>query len=334
MYNIESAKEQFSKLLQKHLDRVERIKNEGQPIDYQALDTIVIGALGGDGIGPAITNQAVRVMQHVIKDEIERGKVEIRVIDGLTIEKRVEENRAIPASVLEEIKKCHVVLKGPTTTPRKGDPWPNIESANVAMRKELDLFANVRPVSVPEEGIDWTFFRENTEGGYAAGKEGVMVSDDLSVDFTIATTPGCERIIRAAFQFAKANGKKRVTAVTKANIIKATDGKFLDIFYQIAAEYPDITADDWYIDIMTAKLIDQKRRTDFEVFVLPNLYGDILTDEAAEFQGGVGTAGSANLGSRYAMFEAIHGSAPRMVKEGRDDVTPTQAASSGQPPCC
>lgn len=318
MYNIESAKEQFGKLLQKHLDRVERIKNEGQPIDYQALDTIVIGALGGDGIGPAITNQAVRVMQHVIKDEIERGKVEIRVIDGLTIEKRVEENRAIPASVLEEIKKCHVVLKGPTTTPRKGDPWPNIESANVAMRKELDLFANVRPVSVPEEGIDWTFFRENTEGGYAAGKEGVMVSDDLSVDFTIATTPGCERIIRAAFQFAKANGKKRVTAVTKANIIKATDGKFLDIFYQIAAEYPDITADDWYIDIMTAKLIDQKRRTDFEVFVLPNLYGDILTDEAAEFQGGVGTAGSANLGSRYAMFEAIHGSAPRMVKEGRE----------------
>ncbi|MCI8590304.1 MAG: isocitrate/isopropylmalate dehydrogenase family protein [Clostridiales bacterium] len=318
MYDIESAKEQFGRLLIKHLERAERIKNDNGATDYQSLDTIVIGALGGDGIGPAITNQAVRVMKHVLKKEIESGKVEIRMIDGLTIEKRVEENRAIPAAVLDEIKKCHVVLKGPTTTPRKGDPWPNIESANVAMRKELDLFANVRPVSVPEEGIDWTFFRENTEGGYAAGKEGVIASEDVSIDFTIATTPGCERIIRAAFAFAKANGKKRVTAVTKANIIKATDGKFLDIFYQIAKEYPEIAADDWYIDIMTAKLIDTKRRSEFEVFVLPNLYGDILTDEAAELQGGVGTAGSANLGSRYAMFEAIHGSAPRMVQEGRE----------------
>ena len=151
MYDIESAKEQFGRLLVKHLERAERIKNDNGATDYQSLDTIVIGALGGDGIGPAITNQAVRVMQHVLKKEIESGKVEIRMIDGLTIEKRVEENRAIPAAVLDEIKKCHVVLKGPTTTPRKGDPWPNIESANVAMRKELDLFANVRPVSVPEE---------------------------------------------------------------------------------------------------------------------------------------------------------------------------------------
>jgi isocitrate dehydrogenase (NAD+) len=141
---------------------------------------------------------------------------------------------------------------------------------------------------------------------------------DLGVDFTVVTTQGTERIIRAAFEFAKANGKTRVTAVTKANIIKTTDGKFLDIFREIAKEYPDITADDWYIDIMTAKLVDEKRRKDFQVVVLPNLYGDIITDEAAEFQGGVGTAGSANIGKRYAMFEAIHGSAPRMVQEGRD----------------
>ncbi len=115
----------------------------------------------------------------------------------------------------------------------------------------------------------------------------------------------------------KANGKTRVTAVTKANIIKTTDGKFLDTFREIAKDYPEITADDWYIDIMTAKLIDETRRRDFQVVVLPNLYGDIITDEAAEFQGGVGTAGSANIGKRYAMFEAIHGSAPRMVAEGR-----------------
>ena len=226
--------------------------------------------------------------------------------------------QAIPDDVMAELKKCHVILKGPTTTPRKGDPWPNIESANVAMRKELDLFANVRPVRVPEQGIDWVFYRENTEGAYAVGSKGAVVDEDLSVDFTVTTSQGTERVIRAAFDFAAKNGKTRVTAVTKANIIKATDGKFLDIFYSIAKEYPDITADDWYIDIMTAKLVDEKRRRDFQVVVLPNLYGDIITDEAAEFQGGVGTAGSSNIGKRYAMFEAIHGSAPRMVAEGRD----------------
>jgi isocitrate dehydrogenase (NAD+) len=108
-----------------------------------------------------------------------------------------------------------------------------------------------------------------------------------------------------------------VTVVTKANVIKTTDGKFLDTAKKIAEEYPEVEMDDWYIDIMTAKLVDEKRRTQFKVLVLPNLYGDILTDEAAEFQGGVGTAGSANIGKRYAMFEAIHGSAPRMVDEGR-----------------
>ncbi|MCL2462979.1 MAG: isocitrate/isopropylmalate family dehydrogenase, partial [Defluviitaleaceae bacterium] len=198
-----------------------------------------------------------------------------------------------------------------------GSPWPNIESANVAMRKELDLFANVRPVRVPEDGIDWTFFRENTEGAYAVGSKGVQVNDDLAVDFTVTTTPGTERIVRAAFEYAKNNGKTKVTAVTKANVIKATDGKFLKIYREIGKEYPGIALDEWYIDIMTANLIDKKRRTQFQVLVLPNLYGDILTDEAAEFQGGVGTAGSANMGKRYAMFEAIHGSGLRMVAEGR-----------------
>jgi isocitrate dehydrogenase (NAD+) len=225
--------------------------------------------------------------------------------------------KTIPDDVLEEIKKCHVVLKGPTTTPRKGDPWPNIESCNVAMRRYLDLFANVRPVKVPKEGIDWMFFRENTEGAYVLGSKGVAVTDDLAVDFAVTTNQGAERIIRLAFDYAKKNGINRVTIVTKANVIKTTDGKFLDTGYRIAKEYPEVEVDDWYIDIMTAKLVDPKRRTQFRVIVLPNLYGDILTDEAAELQGGVGTAGSANIGKRYAMFEAIHGSAPRMVKEGR-----------------
>jgi isocitrate dehydrogenase (NAD+) len=294
------------------------MKGQGDFIDYKSLDQIIIGVCGGDGIGPAITAQAQRVLEYLLKDEVKTGKVVFKNIEGLTIERRAAEMAAIPPAVLDEIKKCHVILKGPTTTPRKGDPWPNVESANVAMRKELDLFANVRPVRIPEQGIDWTFYRENTEGAYAVGSKGVHVSEDLGVDFTVVTSQGTERIIRTAFEFAKANNKTRVTAVTKANIIKTTDGKFLDIFYRIAKEYPDIAVDDWYIDIMTAKLVDEKRRKDFQVVVLPNLYGDIITDEAAEFQGGVGTAGSANIGKRYSMFEAIHGSAPRMVKEGRD----------------
>lgn len=314
---IKEAQEKFGELLKKQLARVEEMKAQGDFVDYQSLDKIVIGVCGGDGIGPAITAQAQRVLEYLLSDEVKRGKVEFKVIDGLTIERRAAEMAAIPAEVLTELKACDVILKGPTTTPRKGDEWPNVESANVAMRKALDLFANVRPVRIPELGIDWTFYRENTEGGYAAGKEGVNVTEDLGIDFTIATSQGCERIIRAAFEYAKTNNKKRVTAVTKANIIKTTDGKFLDTFYKIAEEYPGISADDWYIDIMTAKLLDEMRRRDFEVIVLPNLYGDIITDEAAELQGGVGTAGSANIGKKYAMFEAIHGSAPRMVKEGR-----------------
>ncbi len=315
---ISAATEKFAAILEKQLARVERMKADKDFIDYSKLDTIIIGVCGGDGIGPAITKAAHRILETLLADEVKKGKVEFRAIDGLTIENRVKANKAIPDDVLAELKACHVILKGPTTTPRAGDPWPNIESANVAMRKELDLFANVRPVKVAEQGIDWTFFRENTEGGYALGSEGIHVNDDLAIDFTVTTTEGTERIVRAAFDFAKKNGKTRVTAVTKANVIKTTDGKFLSICKKVAEEYPGIELDDWYIDIMTAKLVDEKRRTQFQVLVLPNLYGDILTDEAAEFQGGVGTAGSSNMGKRYAMFEAIHGSAPRMVTEGRD----------------
>ncbi|WP_330634617.1 isocitrate/isopropylmalate family dehydrogenase [Anaerovorax sp. IOR16] len=308
----------FEQIVAQQLARVEKMKNDTNFIDYHSLDKIIIGVIGGDGIGPAITAHAKRILENLLVDEVEAGKVELRTINGLTIENRAAEKAAIPTDVLEEIKKCHVLLKGPTTTPRKGDQWGNIESANVAMRKELDLFANVRPVKVPELGIDWTFFRENTECLYAMGSQGVHISDDLAIDFRVITNPGTERIARQAFEYAKANGKKRVSIVTKANIVKATDGKFLEICKKIGEEYPDIEVDDWYIDIMTAKLIDEKRRSQFEVFILPNLYGDILTDEAAEFQGGVGTAGSANLGKHYAMFEAVHGSAPRMVEEGRD----------------
>jgi isocitrate dehydrogenase (NAD+) len=293
------------------------MKSTADFIDYAALDKIIVGVIGGDGIGPAITAEARRLLEALLAAEIKSGKVELRTIDGCTIERRAEVGKAIPDEVLSEIRKCHVLLKGPTTTPRKGDPWANVESANVAMRKELDLFANVRPVKVPELGIDWTFFRENTECLYAMGSQGVNISDDLAIDFRVITSQGTERIAKLAFDFARNNGKKRVTIVTKANVVKTTDGKFLEVCQRVAKNYPEIQVDDWYIDIMTAKLIDEKRRTQFEVFVLPNLYGDILTDEAAEFQGGVGTAGSANLGKQCSMFEAIHGSAPRMVEEGR-----------------
>lgn len=318
MSEVTKAAEHFASLVEAQLKRVEIMKLNKDFIDYAKLDNIIIGVCGGDGIGPAITNEAHRILEFLLADEVKSGKVSFNIIENLTIEKRVEANKAIPDDVLAELLKCHVILKGPTTTPRAGDPWPNIESANVAMRKELDLFANVRPVRVPEEGIDWTFYRENTEGSYALGSNGIHVNDDLAFDFCVTTTEGSERIARAAFEYAKKAGKTRVTAVTKANVVKTTDGKFLKICQEVAKEYPGIELDDWYIDIMTAKLVDKKRRTAFQVLVLPNLYGDILTDEAAEFQGGVGTAGSANIGKRYSMFEAIHGSAPRMVKEGRD----------------
>lgn len=314
---IKTAVEKFEHLVRAQNDRSDTIKAQGDFVDYSSLDKIIIGVCGGDGIGPIITQEAARVLEYILADKVKARKIEFRVIDGLTIENRVAVNKAIPDDVLEELKQCHVILKGPTTTPQAGDPWPNIESANVAMRKELDLFANVRPVKIDEEGIDWTFFRENTEGAYAVGSEGVNVTDDLAVDFVITTTEGTQRISRLAYEYARKNKKDRVSIITKANVIKTTDGKFLKLANEIGEEYPEITTDEWYIDILTAKLIDESRRRDFKVFILPNLYGDIITDEAAEFQGGVGTAGSANIGKRYAMFEAIHGSAPRLIKEGR-----------------
>lgn len=314
---IKEALSKFEALIREQLERNEKIKATKDFTDFDNLDKIVIGICGGDGIGPIITKESARVIKFLLKDDVESGRIEFKYIDGLTIENRVAVMKAIPDDVLEELKQCHVILKGPTTTPQAGDPWPNIESANVAMRKALDLFANVRPVKIPEQGIDWTFFRENTEGAYAVGSKGVNVTDDLAMDFVVTTTEGTERIARLAYEYAKKNHKERVSIINKANVIKTTDGKFLRLCKKIGEEYPEIITDEWYIDITTAKLIDEKRRRDFKVFILPNLYGDIITDEAAEFQGGVGTAGSANLGKRYAMFEAIHGSAPRMIKEGR-----------------
>ena len=314
---IEAAKQHFGEVLQQQLDRVELLKQEGDWTDYSAVKPIIIGMIGGDGIGPSISAETQTVMEYLLRDQVDAGKVEFQVIEGLTIENRAAQMKSIPEDVLDAIKRCHVTLKGPTHTPERGDGWPNLESANVGMRKELDLFANVRPVRIPSQDIDWTFFRENTEDLYAVGSQGVNVTDDLAIDFRVITTQGSERIIEAAFAHAQRTGKTKVTIVTKANIVKTTDGKFLDLARQVSARYPDIEWDGWYIDIMTAALINPARQKQFQVLALPNLYGDILTDEAAQIQGGVGTAGSANIGKRYGMFEAIHGSAPRMVQEGR-----------------
>ncbi len=318
-YNVQldEACAKFRKVLEGQLKRVEDMKSQGDFTDYAAIDTIKIGVCGGDGIGPIITKEAARVLKFMLADLAEAGKVSFHDIDGLTLENRIAHNKAIPDDVMAELKACDIILKGPTTTPQKGSGMPNIESANVAMRKALDLFANIRPVKVPEEGINWTIFRENTEGGYAVGSSGFNVTDDLAVDFTITTKQGSDRIARLAYDYARKNGRTRVSLVTKANVIKTTDGNFLEDCHKVADLYPEITTDEWYADIMTAKLVDQKRRRDFQVLLLPNLYGDIISDEAAEFQGGVGTAGCANIGKKYAMFEAIHGSAPRMVNEGR-----------------
>ena len=314
---IENAKNHFEKLVKEQLERVEQMKKAGDWVDYSTIKPIIIGLVGGDGIGPFITKHAQAILEFLLKEEIENGKIELRVIEGLTIENRAKVMKAIPDDVLAEIKKCHALLKGPTTTPRKGDKWPNIESANVTMRRDLDLFANVRPVKVPEKNIDWMFFRENTEGAYVLGSKGLNITDDLAFDFKVITAQGADRIIRLAFDYAKKNNINKVTVVTKANVVKATDGKFLAIAEEVAKDYPEVEWDDWYIDIMTAKLVDPARQSQFRVLVAPNLYGDIITDEAAQIQGGVGTAGSANIGKQYSMFEAIHGSAPRMVEEGR-----------------
>ncbi len=314
---IKAATEQFEQLLREQVARTERMAELSKPVDYANLDKLIIGVCDGDGIGPIICHEATRVLEYLLKDKIAAGKVEIRRIEGLTLENRMAKEKSIPDDVLCAIKECHVLLKGPTTTPKGGTGAKELESANVALRRELDLFANVRPVCVPELGIDWTFYRENTEGEYVLGSRGVEIPDVLCCDFKVTTDLGTERIARAAYEFAKNNGKTNVSIVTKANIMKKTDGKFARICRELAErEYPELVLEDWYIDIMAANLVNPAIRSKFQVFVLPNLYGDIITDEAAQIQGGVGTAGSANVGGRYAMFEAIHGSAPRMIEEG------------------
>jgi isocitrate dehydrogenase (NAD+) len=308
---IEESVSAFKKLLEEQLLREDRMEAEKNAAKTEK-ENITIGIIGGDGIGPIIVDDAERVLEKLLVSEIKSGKIVLKRIEGLTIENRLEKGKSVPEDVLSEIKSCDVLLKGPTTTPKGG----TMESANVTLRRELDLYANVRPVYVPEKNIDWVFYRENTEGEYVLGSRGIEVPEKLAMDFKVTTNAGTERIARAAFDYAVKNNKTSVSIVTKANIMKKTDGKFSEICHKVAKDYPSVTADEWYIDIMAANLINENIRSSFQVFLLPNLYGDIITDEAAQIQGGVGTAGSANVGDRYAMFEAIHGSAPRMIEDG------------------
>lgn len=312
MKELDQACERFRVLLQEQMERVSHM--DTRKVDLSKKEKVVIGLIDGDGIGPVIMAQAKRVLTALLGEELDSGKVVVRDIQGLTIENRLAKNQPVPTEVMEQIRACDVLLKGPTTTPMGG----TMESANVTLRRELDLYANVRPVRIPDQGIDWVFYRENTEGEYVLGSRGIGLPG-LAMDFKVTTEPGTRRIARAAFDYARDNGKTRVSIVTKANIMKQTDGMFTRICHEVAGEYPGITVDDWYIDIMTANLLNEELRHQFQVVILPNLYGDILTDEAAQIQGGVGTAGSANMGDRYAMFEAIHGSAPRLVEQGLQD---------------
>ncbi|MBP7127098.1 isocitrate/isopropylmalate dehydrogenase family protein [Myxococcota bacterium] len=315
--SVSRALERMALLLEEQVQRLEGLGGQVEAVDFSKVKPLVVGVIPGDGIGPGIAREATRVLRRILQAEILEGKVELRTIDGLTIENRLRHGTAIPPSVLEAVRECHVVLKGPTTTPDRGGSLPDLESANVAMRRELDLFVNVRPVRVPSRDLDWTFFRENTEGPYPLGSRGIQVTPELAVDLSVATAHGSRRVIRMAFEHARARGIGCVTGVAMPNVIKATDGLFMQIGEEVAAEFPGIRWEAWHADIAAARMADPAKATGTCVFVLPNLYGDILTEEAAVLQGGVGTVGSANIGLRHAVFEPIHGSATRMVQEGR-----------------
>lgn len=320
MDDILRAQAQFGELIKSELERIERVKKDTQIKDFSKLDKIVVGILPGDGVGPILMKQALRVLEHLMAPEIASGRLVVRTIEGMTIERRADLMQSLPDDVFQACKECDVLVKGPMVTPREGDPWPNLISANSLLRRGLDLFAAVRPIRMPEKNIDWTFFRENIEGEYILGNKGIQVNEDLAIDFKVETRQGSERIGRAALDFARKNGKKRLTIVTKANIVKLVDGNFIKHITDVAAaEYPEIEVDTRFVDAMAAKMMDPGFNEGMEVFVLPNLYGDIVTDVAAEHQGGLGTASSSNLGNRYALFEAIHGTAPRLIARGCGD---------------
>lgn len=258
----------------------------------------------GDGIGPEIMHATLEIL-HAAKAPLAITKVEI----GEKVYLRGQPTGIDPAT-WETIRTSKGFLKAPITTPQGG----GFKSLNVTIRTSMGLYANVRPcvsyspfVETKHPKMDVVIVRENEEDLYT-GIEYRQSADSYHA-LKIITRPGCEKIIRYAFEYAKANGRKKVTCFSKDNILKLTDGLFHKIFDEIAAEYPDIQNEHWIVDIGAAKLADTPEA--FDVIVMPNLYGDILSDVAAQIAGSVGLAGSANIGAHGAMFEAIHGSAPR-----------------------
>jgi isocitrate dehydrogenase len=258
----------------------------------------------GDGIGPEIMKATLRILEaagaQLDIEEIEIG--EQVYLKGNTA--------GIAPEAWDSLRRTKVFLKAPITTPQGG----GFKSLNVTTRKTLGLFANVRPcvsyhpfVSTKHPVMDVVIIRENEEDLYAGIEH--QQTDEVTQCLKLISKPGTEKIVRYAFEYARAYGRKKVTCFTKDNIMKLTDGLFHKIFDDIAAEYPDIENEHWIIDIGAAKLADSPEN--FDVIVMPNLYGDVLSDVAAQITGSVGLAGSANIGQGVAMFEAIHGSAPR-----------------------
>mgnify|MGYP004469294575 CR=1 FL=1 len=315
--NVKHAQEKFGALIENESKRIQRMKESQELTDFKNKEKIVVGIMPGDGVGPILMEQALRVLNELTGEEIKNGKIEVRTIEGMTIENRVAKMESLPADIIPEIKACDVLVKGPMVTPRAGDGLPNLVSANSLLRRELELFAAVRPIKIPDKHINWTFFRENIEGEYIWGDKGIQVDEDLAVDFKVQTKQGSERIARAAFEFARKNGKKNVTIVTKANIVKLVDGNFIKAVRKVGEEYPEIEIQERLVDAMCAKMLDESFNKGIEVVVLPNLYGDIVTDVAAEHAGGLGNACSSNIGNQYALFEAIHGTAPYLMSHGR-----------------
>lgn len=266
----------------------------------------------GDGIGPEVVDAARRVIAAT------GVKIDWDVQDAgaAQIEKY---GTPLPQNVIDSIKKNGIALKGPVTTPSGG----GFRSVNVALRKEFDLYANVRPIKTYEgvesryKDIDLVVVRENTEDLYAGVEH--MVGQDAAESIKIFTRKGCTRIIKFAFDYARREGRKKVTAVHKANIMKCTDGMFLNIAREIAGEYPDIQFEDMIVDAMCMNLVLNPEN--YDVLVLPNLYGDIVSDLCAGLVGGLGMTPGANIGVNGAIFEPVHGSAPTIA--GKNVANPT-----------
>ena len=268
----------------------------------------------GDGIGPSLMDATLLILKAA------GARLDIRTLGlGEQVYRRGQAT-GIPPEAWDALRESRVLLKGPITTPQGG----GYKSLNVSLRKALGLYANVRPcvsyhpvVPTRHPGMDVVVVRENEEDLYAGIEH--RQTDEVYQCLKLVTRPGCERIVRYAFEYARRHGRRRVTCFIKDNIMKMTDGLFHRVFEEIGAEYPELQRNSLIVDIGAARLADTPQ--DFDVIVTPNLYGDILSDVAAQIAGSVGMAGSANIGDHCAMFEAIHGSAPQLA--GRDVANPS-----------